>query len=204
MDNHPDIRSLKALRAAEADCTRCPLYKNATQVVPGEGPAHARIMMVGEQPGDQEDVAGKPFVGPAGRMLDRAIADAGIDRALVFVTNAVKHFKFEPRGKRRLHKRPNAYEIDRCHWWLDIEKRLVKPEIVVALGATAVRSIAGKPLVVGKVRGRFIAMATGGRFLATIHPSYLLRIRDEDDKHKQYRMFVDDLALCREALDHAA
>jgi DNA polymerase len=149
-------------------------------------------------------VAGKPFVGPAGRMLDRAIADAGIDRALVFVTNAVKHFKFEPRGKRRLHKRPNAYEIDRCHWWLDIEKRLVKPEIVVALGATAVRSIAGKPLVVGKVRGRFIAMATGGRFLATIHPSYLLRIRDEDDKHKQYRMFVDDLALCREALDHAA
>jgi DNA polymerase len=204
MDNHPDIRSLKALRAAEADCTRCPLYKNATQVVPGEGPAHARIMMVGEQPGDQEDVAGKPFVGPAGRMLDRAIADAGIDRALVFVTNAVKHFKFEPRGKRRLHKRPNAYEIDRCHWWLDIEKRLVKPEIVVALGATAVRSIAGKPLVVGKVRGRFIAMATGGRFLATIHPSYLLRIRDEDDKHRQYRMFVDDLALCREALDHAA
>ncbi|MDI3468821.1 MAG: Uracil-DNA glycosylase, putative family 6 [Pseudolabrys sp.] len=203
-DERPDIQSLKALREAEAGCTRCPLYKNATQVVPGEGPAHARIMMVGEQPGDQEDLAGKPFVGPAGRVLDRAIADAGIDRKLVFVTNAVKHFKFEPRGKRRLHKRPNAHEIDRCHWWLDIEKTLVKPEIVVALGATAVRSIAGKPLAVGKIRGRFIAMATGGRFLATIHPSYLLRIQDEADKHKQYRMFVDDLVRCREALEHAA
>jgi DNA polymerase len=203
-DERPDIRSLKALRETEADCRRCPLYKHATQVVPGEGPAHARIMMVGEQPGDQEDLAGKPFVGPAGSVLDRAIADAGIDRKVVFVTNAVKHFKFEPRGKRRLHKRPNAYEIDRCHWWLDIEKALVKPDIVIALGATAVRSIAGKPLAVGKVRGRFIAMATGGRFLATIHPSYLLRIQDEDDKRKQYRMFVDDLSLCREALDHAA
>jgi DNA polymerase len=204
MADELDIHSLKALREAEAACTRCPLYKNATQVVPGEGPARARIMMVGEQPGDQEDLAGKPFVGPAGRMLDRAIADAGIDRKRVFVTNAVKHFKFEPRGKRRLHKRPNAYEIDRCHWWLDVEKTLVKPEIVVALGATAVRSITGKPLAVGKVRGRFIAMATGGRFLATIHPSYLLRIQDEGDKRKQYGMFVDDLALCREALDHAA
>src|SRR5581483_11409288 len=113
----PAIRTLKALRDAEASCTRCPLYKHATQVVPGEGPTRAPIMMVGEQPGDKEDIAGQPFVGPAGRMLDQAIEEAGIDRKKVFVTNAVKHFKFEPRGKRRLHKRPNAYEIERCHWW---------------------------------------------------------------------------------------
>jgi DNA polymerase len=204
MDQAPDIRSLKALREAEAGCTRCPLYKNATQVVPGEGPTHARIMMVGEQPGDKEDLAGKPFVGPAGRMLDQAIVDAGIDRKAVFVTNAVKHFKFEPRGKRRLHKKPNAHEIDRCHWWLDIEKALVKPQIVVALGATALRSIAGKPLSISKVRGRFLPMRTGGRFIATIHPSYLLRTRDEADKRKQFEMFVEDLALCREALRKAA
>jgi DNA polymerase len=204
MDGKPDIRSLKALREAEAGCTRCPLYKNATQVVPGEGPAHARIMMVGEQPGDKEDLAGKPFVGPAGRVLDQAIVEAGIDRKAVFVTNAVKHFKFEPRGKRRLHKKPNAHEIDRCHWWLDIEKALVKPQIVVALGATALRSIAGKPLSISKVRGRFLPMRTGGRFIATIHPSYLLRIRDEADKREQFEMFVEDLALCREALRKAA
>jgi DNA polymerase len=204
MDDKPDIRSLKALREAEALCTRCPLYKNATQVVPGEGPAHGRIMMVGEQPGDREDLAGKPFVGPAGRVLDEAIVKAGLDRKQVFVTNAVKHFKFEPRGKRRLHKRPNAYEVDRCHWWLDIEKALVKPQIVVALGATALRSIAGKPLAISKVRGRVLSMQTGGRFIATIHPSYLLRIQDEADKRRQYEMFVADLALCREALKKAA
>jgi DNA polymerase len=161
-------------------------------------------MMVGEQPGDKEDLAGSPFVGPAGRVLDEAVAEAGLDRKAIFVTNAVKHFKFEPHGKRRLHKRPNAYEIERCHWWLDIEKALIKPEIVVALGATALRSIAGKPLAISKVRGRFMAMQSGGRFLATIHPSYLLRIRDKDDKHKQFRMFVEDLALCREALKKAA
>src|ERR671912_835230 len=137
------IKSLKALRAAEAECTRCPLYKFATQVVPGEGPAHARIMMVGEQPGDKEDLAGKPFVGPAGRMLDQAIVEAGIDRKLVFVTNAVKRFKFEQRGKRRLHKRPNAYEIERCRWWLDHERAIVRPAAIVALGATAARSLFG-------------------------------------------------------------
>jgi DNA polymerase len=197
------IRSLRALREAEAECRRCPLYKNATQVVPGEGPLHAGIMMVGEQPGDKEDLAGRPFVGPAGHVLDEAVAEAGLDRKTIFVTNAVKHFKFEPRGKRRLHKRPNAYEIERCHWWLDIEKTLIKPEIVVALGATALRSIAGKPLAVSKVRGRFMTMQSGGRFLATIHPSYLLRIRDKDDRHRQFRMFVKDLALCREALKKA-
>jgi len=190
------IKSLKALRDAEQACTRCPLYKQATQVVPGEGPARARIMMVGEQPGDQEDKQGKPFVGPAGGVLAKALEDAGIDRDAVFVTNAVKHFKFEQRGKRRLHKRPNAYEIDRCHWWLDFEWRLVKPDIVVALGATAVRSISGRPTSINKIRGRVLTLQDGGRMLATIHPSYILRIEDEADKRAEYRKFVTDLRAC--------
>src|SRR4029079_19158470 len=198
------IRSLRALREAEAECRRCPLYKFATQVVPGEGPAHARIMMVGEQPGDKEDVAGRPFVGPAGRVLDEAIVEAGIDRKLVFVTNSVKHFRFEPRGKRRLHKRPNAYEIDRCHWWLDFERKLIKPDVIVALGATAVRSVSGRPCSVSKVRGHITPLPDGGRMLATIHPSYILRIEDEDDKRRQYRKFVADLRVCVKVLAKAA
>lgn len=196
MTEPASIKSLKALRDAEEACTRCPLYKHATQVVPGEGPARARIMMVGEQPGDQEDKQGKPFVGPAGGMLAKALEDAGIDRDAVFVTNAVKHFKFEQRGKRRLHKRPNAYEIDRCHWWLDFERRLVKPDIVVALGATAVRSISGRPTSINKIRGRVLTLQDGGRMLATIHPSYILRIEDEADKRAEYRKFVTDLRAC--------
>lgn len=196
MTEPTSIKSLKALRDAEEACTRCPLYKHATQVVPGEGPARARIMMVGEQPGDQEDKQGKPFVGPAGGMLAKALEDAGIDRDAVFVTNAVKHFKFEQRGKRRLHKRPNAYEIDRCHWWLDFERRLVKPDVVVALGATAVRSISGRPTSINKIRGRVLTLQDGGRMLATIHPSYILRIEDEADKRAEYRKFVTDLMAC--------
>jgi uracil-DNA glycosylase family protein len=203
-DLPPPIKSLKALHAAEAECTRCPLYKHATQVVSGEGPARARIMLVGEQPGDQEDRQGKPFVGPAGGILAKALADAGIERGDVFITNAVKHFKFEQRGKRRLHKRPNAYEIDRCHWWLELERNIVKPEIVVALGATAVRSITGKPLAINKIRGRLLPMQQGRRLLATIHPSYILRIRDDDDKQAQYRQFVIDLKTCVKALAKAA
>jgi DNA polymerase len=198
------IKSLKALRAAEAKCTRCPLYKHATQVVPGEGPARARIMLVGEEPGDQEDKKGHPFVGPAGGVLGKALADAGIERDKVFVTNAVKHFKFEQRGKRRLHKRPNAYEIDRCHWWLDFERKLVKPEIVVALGATAARSVSGRPLTINKVRGRVLPLPDGGRMLATIHPSYILRIEDETDKRAQYRGLVADLKVCAKELAKGA
>jgi uracil-DNA glycosylase len=192
----PVIKSLKALRAAEAACTRCPLYRHATQVVPGEGPTPARMMLVGEQPGDQEDKQGRPFVGPAGGILAKALGDAGIDRGDVFVTNAVKHFKFEPRGKRRLHKKPNAHEIDRCHWWLDIEQRLVKPDIVVALGATAVRSVAGKPLAISKIRGRVVPLADGGRMMATVHPSYILRVPDHDDRAALYAGFVADLKAC--------
>ncbi len=153
-------------------------------------------MFVGEQPGDHEDKQGKPFVGPAGGVLAKALEDAGIEREAVFVTNAVKHFKSEPRGKRRLHKRPNAYEIDRCHWWLDLERNLVKPDIVVALGATAVRSISGRPTSINKIRGRVVPLPDGGRMVATIHPSYILRIEDEADKRAQYRKFVADLKVC--------
>ncbi len=194
-----DITSLTALRAAEGSCRRCSLYKCATQVVPGEGPARARIMLVGEQPGDQEDRAGKPFVGPAGRILDQALDEAGIERKAVFVTNAVKHFKFEQRGKRRMHKRPDVHEIERCHWWLDLERRIVKPSLVVALGATAVRSVLGRPVAISKIHGRTLPVPEGGRMLATIHPSYILRIDDDEEKRRQYRQFVEDLKAGRHA-----
>jgi uracil-DNA glycosylase len=189
----PGIKTLTQLRAAEAECTRCPLYKDATQVVPGEGPSRARVMLVGEQPGDKEDLAGEPFVGPAGRILDQALADAGISRNETFVTNAVKHFKFEMRGKRRLHKRPNAYEIERCKWWNDLERLIVKPDVVVALGATAARSLLGRVITISKVRGEPIDMEDGSRLVVTIHPSALLRIDDEAEKRERYREFVRDL-----------
>jgi uracil-DNA glycosylase family protein len=187
------ITSFAALRAAEAACTRCPLYRNATQVVPGEGPARAHVLIVGEQPGDKEDLAGRPFVGPAGQVLDRALEAAGIARGDVFVTNAVKHFKHELRGKRRLHKKPNAYEIDRCEWWLDIERALLKPLVVVALGATAARSLLGRTVTISKLRGEPIELADHSRLVVTIHPSYLLRIREEADKRREYGLFVNDL-----------
>jgi len=189
------IKTLAQLRAAEAECTRCPLYRNATQVVPGEGPLHAKVMLVGEQPGDKEDLAGKPFVGPAGKILDRALADAGIPRQQTFVTNAVKHFKFEMRGKRRLHKRPNAGEIERCKWWNDLERLIVKPQVVVALGATAARSLLGRAVTITKVRGAPIDLEDGSRLVVTIHPSALLRIDDEADKREKYQEFVRDLKV---------
>jgi uracil-DNA glycosylase family protein len=199
-----EITTLAGLREAEAACTRCPLYRNATQVVPGEGPAPAKVMFVGEQPGNDEDLSGKPFVGPAGRMLDRAIGEAGLDRTAIFVTNAVKHFKFEQRGKRRLHKRPNAYEIDRCRWWLDRERAIVKPDLLVALGATAARSLFGRPVAISKMRGEIVDREGGDRVLVTIHPSYLLRIDDERDKAVEYRRFVADLRVCAQTLAKAA
>jgi uracil-DNA glycosylase family protein len=199
------IRTLAQLRAAEAECTRCPLYKGATQVVPGEGPSHARFMLVGEQPGDKEDLAGNPFVGPAGRMLDQALKDAGIPRAETFVTNAVKHFKYEMRGKRRLHKKPNAYEIERCKPWLDLERLIVKPEVVVVLGATAARSLLGRVVTITKVRGAPIDLQDGSRLVVTVHPSALLRIEDEADKRAKYAEFVRDLKVAaRLALKSAA
>ena len=197
MAKQGEIKTLKALRAGEGRCERCPLYKTATQAVPGQGPALARVMLVGEQPGDQEDRQGLPFVGPAGRVLDQAMGDAGLDRTKLFVTNAVKHFKFEQRGKRRLHKRPNAYEIDRCRYWLDAERSIVRPKIIVAMGATAARGVYGKTLTIAKARGRLIPLPDQAQLIVTVHPSYLLRIPDADDKRRQYRLFVRDLALCR-------
>jgi uracil-DNA glycosylase len=193
----PDVAptSLRALATAEAACRRCPLYQDATQVVPGEGPSDAKVMLVGEQPGDKEDLAGKPFVGPAGRILDQALADAGIPRDETFVTNAVKHFKFEMRGKRRLHKKPNAYEIERCKWWNEIERKIVKPAVVVALGATAARSLMGRAVTITKLRGTPIDLADGARLVVTIHPSALLRTEDEADKRAKYQEFVKDLKV---------
>jgi len=200
----PVITSLHELAGAENACRRCPLYEHATQAVPGEGRRHTHLMLVGEQPGDKEDLAGKPFVGPAGRMLDLALAEAGIPRAAVFVTNAVKHFKYEQRGKRRLHKRPNAYEIERCRWWNDIERALVEPEVVVALGATAARSLTGRPVTLAKVRDETLPLSGGSKLIVTIHPSYLLRLRDDESKEREYRRFVDDLRRCARLLQKAA
>jgi len=196
-DLQASVKSLRQLAEAEASCTRCPLYRDATQAVPGEGPSHASLMLVGEQPGDKEDTAGKPFVGPAGEVLDRALQDAGIKRVETFVTGAVKHFKHEMRGKRRLHKRPNNYEIERCKIWLDLERSLVKPDTIVALGVTAARSLTGRTLTIGKVRGEPIAMADGTRLIVTIHPAALLRIEDDDKRRAAYQSFVADLKMAR-------
>jgi uracil-DNA glycosylase family protein len=204
------IRSLTELAKAEAECMRCPLYKGATQAVAGEGPRGARLMLVGEQPGDKEDLAGKPFVGPAGAILDRALVDAEISRDTVFVTNAVKHFKFEQRGKRRLHKRPNAYEIDRCKWWLEHERAIIRPAAIVALGASAARGVFGRAVTIGKSRGQELALADGTPAFVTIHPSYLLRIQRDDDEEarengrREYRQFVADLRAAGRRLEREA
>lgn len=187
------IDTLTALAAAEAGCTRCPLYRDATQVVPGEGPATSSIMVVGEQPGDREDVEGRPFVGPAGRLLDRAFEEAGLNRNELFVTNAVKHFKYLVRGKRRLHKRPNAGEIEQCRWWLDFEHRIVKPRLTMALGATAARSVFGRPVTIAKMRGHVHEVEDWGPAIVTVHPSALLRVRDDADRAGMYDAFVADL-----------
>jgi DNA polymerase len=190
---------LHALARAEAACTRCPLYGPATQVVPGEGPPAAQLMFVGEQPGNDEDLRGRPFVGPAGRVFDRALEEAGLDRTQVFVTNAVKHFKFELRGKRRLHKRPNMYEVERCRWWLGYEKEIVGPAVIVGMGASAAASLLGKAVSVASVRSRILASEHGPRLLITIHPSYLLRIKDHDEKARQHGMLVEDIRSAAKA-----
>jgi uracil-DNA glycosylase family protein len=202
--NDKPIKSLHTLAAAESECRRCPLYRDATQVVPGEGPAKADFMLVGEQPGDKEDLAGKPFVGPAGRVLDAALKDAGIARADTFVTNAVKHFKHEMRGKRRLHKRPNNYEIERCKVWLEHERDLVKPSTIIALGATAARSLTGKTVTIAKMRRTPIDLADGTKLVVTVHPSALLRIENDNDKRAAYRDFVADLKAARIAANKSA
>ena len=187
--------SLKTLREEAAGCRACPLWKDATQTVFGEGPPHAPLMLVGEQPGDKEDLAGKPFVGPAGQMLDRALEEAGIDRNKVYVTNAVKHFKFVPRGKIRLHQKPNTSEIKACRQWYERERAAIKPVLVVAMGATAAQSVLGKLTPINKNRGRPIDLGDGIQALVTVHPSYLLRLPDADDKAREYQRFVDDLKM---------
>ena len=195
--------ALKLLAEEARGCTRCDLYKNATQTVFGEGPADAHMMLVGEQPGDQEDLTGRPFVGPAGKVLDAALEAAGIERSGVYITNAVKHFKNEPRGKRRIHKKPDTSEIDICRFWLDNEIEIVRPRIVVALGATAARGIMRKSLTINANRGRVITLPSGLRGLITVHPSYLLRLEEERDKRREFGLLVKDLRLAHEASNHA-
>ena len=185
---------LDAARAQARDCTACELYKNATQTVFGEGPRDARVVIVGEQPGDVEDIQGHPFVGPAGRVLDRALADAGIDRSRVYVTNAVKHFKNEPRGKRRIHKKPSDAEIDACHPWLEHELAAIDPPLVIVLGATAVRGVFGHALPILANRGKLIELTPTMRVLVTVHPSYLLRVPPEA-QDTEYAKFVADLKV---------
>jgi DNA polymerase len=192
----PTPRSLSGLARDLALCRRCPLYAAATQVVPGEGPARAPLMLVGEQPGNDEDLAGRPFAGPAGKLLDKALAEAGIGRDKTFVTNAVKHFKFAPRGKRRLHQRPNAEELALCRWWLELETKLVAPKLIVALGASAARSVFGRPVTIGKVRGEIVD-AGAAKAMATIHPSFLLRLPDPETRRREYAAFVEDLVTAR-------
>ncbi|TRW14277.1 UdgX family uracil-DNA binding protein [Glacieibacterium frigidum] len=189
---------IDALRTEAAACTRCPLYGPATQTVFGEGPPTARLMFVGEQPGDQEDLAGKPFIGPAGQVFDRALAAAGIDRTRAYVTNAVKHFKFEARGKRRIHSKPGTGEIEACKWWIDQERAAIKPAVTVALGATAARSLTGKTVTISRERGRAITLADGSELWITVHPSFLLRIEDRAAADLEYDRFVADLTAIRE------
>jgi uracil-DNA glycosylase len=196
--------AIEILREEAADCRACPLYKNATQTVFGEGQQTARIMLVGEQPGDKEDLAGKPFVGPAGQMLDRALEEAGIDRRKVYVTNAVKHFKFVPRGKIRLHQKPNTPEIKACRQWYERELAAIKPDLVVAMGATAAQSVFGKITPINRNRGRPIDLDDGTRALVTVHPSYLLRLPDADAKAREYQRFVEDLKIAAGLLRRSA
>src|SRR2546421_1291870 len=189
----PGSSSLSTVREAAQHCTACHLYKRATQTVFGEGPKKASIMLVGEQPGDYEDLAGKPFVGPAGKIMDRALEEAGIDRKKVYVTNAVKHFKWEPRGKRRIHQKPDSREAAACRPWLEAELRLVKPKLVVALGATAAQTIFGPSFRVTRERGKVLSSKLAPRVLATVHPSSLLRQPDEASREREYKLFVADL-----------
>ena len=193
--------SLEEVAAWAACCRRCELWKPATQVVPGEGPAHAAIMLVGEQPGDAEDLAGRPFVGPAGELLDRALAAAGLPRAELYITNAVKHFTFEQRGKRRLHKTPVMHEISACRWWLEAERRLVKPRVIVALGATAAWSVFGKETPIKANRGKPHALTGRTQGVVTYHPSFVLRVPDERAKHDAYAALVEDLRLAGRLAD---
>lgn len=187
----------EALLKDARNCTRCDLYKCGTQTVFGEGPLDATIMFVGEQPGDNEDIEGRPFVGPAGQLFDASLDKAGIDRSTVYVTNAVKHFKFERRGKKRIHSKPDAGEIEACRWWQQQERELIRPPVTVALGATAARSLIGKTVTIGKVRGQPLALSGGGECWVTVHPSFLLRLPEEERRREERALFVRDLERIR-------
>lgn len=190
-------KNLAEVRVQAATCTRCSLYRLGTQTVFGEGPVPARLMLVGEQPGDQEDRQGRPFVGPAGRMLAKALAAAGMDRSQIYVTNAVKHFKNVPRGKRRIHQKPTAGEIESCKWWLDLELKLVRPQIVMALGASAGRALLGHPVKIEQARGEPIAFGADRWLVVTIHPSLLLRMQDAVARDEALEHFVEDLRIAK-------
>jgi uracil-DNA glycosylase family protein len=194
------LASWEAVRAEAKGCTRCHLHKLGSQTVFGEGPVTAPIMFVGEQPGDQEDIAGRPFVGPAGQIFDKALEEAGIDRSDTYVTNAVKHFKFERRGRRRIHQKPEGTEIEACRWWIEQERVLIRPTLTVALGATAARSLLGKVVTITSTRGRPQELYDGGECWVTVHPSFLLRIPEADRKRDEYARFVQDLARVKKRL----
>lgn len=195
--------SLASLSEAAQSCRRCPLWRDATQAVCGRGPGRADLMIVGEQPGDQEDLAGEPFVGPAGQVLDATLAEAGLDRDRAWITNAVKHFKHEPRGKRRLHRTPDAGEVEACRWWLDAERALVKPRLILTLGATAALGVLGHRIAVTKDRGRPIRLEDGTPVLPTVHPSYLLRLPDAATRAAERLRFIEDLKTASRMLDAA-
>jgi len=199
----PDAKSLTALREAATECRGCSLYRNATQTVFGEGPASAEVVLVGEQPGDQEDRQGRPFVGPAGKLLDRALADADIDRRKVFITNVVKHFKFQPRGKRRIHKRPSAEEVRACAPWFRAELEVVEPTALVALGATAAQDLFGRSFRVTRERGKRLDSDLAPVVMATIHPSAILRA-DDEEREQEYERFVADLRVLARELRKAS
>jgi uracil-DNA glycosylase len=196
----PSRLSLKALREAADGCRACPLWRAGTQTVFGEGRKAARLLLVGEQPGDREDLAGRPFVGPAGRLLDEALEEAGIDRADAYVTNAVKHFKWEPRGKRRIHQKPNASEIAACRPWLEAELAVVEPRVLVCLGATAAQALLGRGVRVTRDRGRPLESELAPVAFATVHPSSILRAPDETSRQRERALFVDDLRVAAAAL----
>ncbi|WP_336739209.1 UdgX family uracil-DNA binding protein [Aureimonas altamirensis] len=195
---------IEEAREQASRCRACPLWEPATQTVFGSGPADAPVLFVGEQPGDQEDLAGEPFVGPAGKVFDRALAEAGLDRSQVYVTNAVKHFKFTPRGKRRIHQKPNAGEVKMCRWWLDIERELIRPKLIVALGATAATAVLGKAVTIRDTRSRLIDLDADTRLLVTVHPAYILRLPDRAAQEAEQRAFHADMALVRDTVPSIA
>jgi DNA polymerase len=189
----PERPSIKSLRNLAKDCKACDLWKRGTQTVFGDGKKRARVMLIGEQPGNEEDLSGRPFVGPAGKLLDQAMEEAGIDRDQIYVTNVVKHFKWEPRGKRRIHKRPNSVEIAACRPWLEAEIDLIRPDVIVCLGATAAQALLGRQFRVSRERGIFVESSLAPKVMATIHPSSILRAPDDRARHKERRHLIEDL-----------